>query len=107
MASRVYPTNAARGGAATLTGAGSANDVFTFASEVQPVVQNNTAAIIYVAAGMGTASAGATQGDEAIAANGGRLALLEEAEWVAVYGAATTKVNGTATLGIVLYGVGD
>lgn len=110
MATRNYPTNAARGGATTLTGGGSSNDVFTFAAPVQLVVQNNTGATIYVASGTG-ASSPATAGDEAVPSGaeyvaGGDNVWATLCTWVAIYGAAGTKVNGTAAGGIVVYGVG-
>jgi hypothetical protein len=97
---RIYPTNAARGGSATLTGNGSTNDVFTFSQPCQVVLQNDTSGTIYVA----TDAVSATQGDEAIPA-GAEYESDNVASSVAIYGAAGTKVNGTAASQIVLYGV--
>ncbi len=107
MASRIFPSNAPRGGTATLVGTGSLSDIFPFgpSDAGQPVVQNNTAATIYVAVFSSVSSAsGATQGDQEIAA-GGEFIGREQAASVAIYGAPGTHINGTVAPGIVLYAV--
>lgn len=100
---RIYPTNAARKGTTTLTGNGSANDIFTLSYPSKITVQNNTAATVYVAVGTGASSA-ATQGDEAVPA-GVEFNSIELATWVAIYAAPGVSVNGTTSGGLVVYGV--
>jgi hypothetical protein len=109
MAQRFYPDQAPDQGTFTLTGNGSTNDIFTAISggtkqAVQWVVENWTAATIYVDSGTGTAH-GATLGNEQVAGNGGVWSSVagEYATWLAVYGAAGTHVNGITAGGITVY----
>jgi aspartate/tyrosine/aromatic aminotransferase len=109
MPQRVYPDQAPDEGSFTLTGNGSSNDIMTVTSgnvkqAVQWVVENYTATTVYVDSGTGTAHA-ASQGNEQVAGGGGVWVSNpgEYATWLAVYGAAGTAVNGTASGGLVIY----
>ena len=109
MPQRIYPDQAPDQGSFTLTGNGSPSDVFTVTSgnvkqAVQWVVENYTGSTVYVDSGAGT-SHGADPGNEQVPANGGVWSSVagEYATWLAVYGAAGTSVNGTASGGLVVY----
>lgn len=100
-----YPTGAAQGGTTTTTAASGANTYTWGTNTVKIVVQNNTAATIYVAFGTGTSRA-ATQGDYAlIGSQSANLVLDVEASWISLYTSYADAVNNTSAGGIVVYGL--